>query len=90
VQGAAGFDSLALTVSAGATAEHFVPLHMYAIASVAIVYTHFRAQLFNDQQGKDFFRALQLLTNGGTWARQKKRSPHASHRSNRRPQKSFL
>jgi len=67
VQGAAGFDSLALTVSAGATAEHFVPLHMYAVVSVAVVYTHFRALLFHLQQGTEFFNALTMLTTNGTW-----------------------
>ena len=66
MQGAAGFDSLALTVSAGATAEHFVPLHMYAIASICILYSHFRAQLFNSQHGQDFFNALSMITTNGT------------------------
>jgi len=60
------FDSLALTVSSGATAEHFVPLHMYAVASVAVLYTHFRAQLFHNQQGKAFFDALTVVTMNGT------------------------
>lgn len=64
-QGAA-FDSLALTVSAEATAEHFVPLHMYAVASICILYSHFRAQLFDHQQGQDFFSALTMLTINGT------------------------
>ena len=65
-QGAA-FDSLALTVSAEATAEHFVPLHMYAVASISIVYSHYRAQLFQNGQGQAFFDALKLLTTNGAW-----------------------
>jgi len=65
-QGTAEFDSLALTVSAEATAEHFVPLHMYAIASICILYSHFRAQLFNSQHGQDFFNALSMITTNGT------------------------
>ena len=54
-----------MTVSAEATAEHFVPLHMYAVASICILYTHFRAQLFRNEQGKDFFAALSMITING-------------------------
>ena len=61
MQGAAEFDSLAQTVSAGATAEHFVPLHMYAVASIFVLFTHIRVAVFRMQQGKDFFYAQQLI-----------------------------
>lgn len=59
------FDSLQLTVSARATAEHFVPLHMYAIASLIVLNTHFRSQLFPAKTDARILGALTLFTING-------------------------
>ena len=61
-------------MSVGATAEHFVPLHMYAVVSIFVLYTHIGALLFRKEQGADFWRVHKLIV----MKRARESSLHAS------------